>query len=174
VIKITDHAVLRLQARSYTFDRIGVEAGHLRWMVRPAQVRLAADRAAPVLDDGARHKRPVQRPVCGGIGEQMAKATRATTDLNDAGVSYSVHVYAYNPDADRIGMQAAQHLGMPSATVLLEASALEHDAVFMNGDQRTLRVHLDPNDARAILKAHATAVVAESLGDERSLLAPQG
>jgi prolyl-tRNA editing enzyme YbaK/EbsC (Cys-tRNA(Pro) deacylase) len=96
------------------------------------------------------------------MGEQMAKATRATAVLDDAGVHYSVHVYAYNPDADRIGMQAAQHLGMPPTTVLLEASALEHDAVFMNGGQRTLRVHLDPNDARAILKAHAATVVAES------------
>ena len=36
----------------------------------------------------------------------MAKATRATAALEKAGAAFTVHSYHYDPDADRIGMQA--------------------------------------------------------------------
>ena len=41
----------------------------------------------------------------------MAKATRATRWLSDAGVAFTVHEYAYDPAADSIGLQAADALG---------------------------------------------------------------
>ncbi len=40
----------------------------------------------------------------------MSKTTRATLALDRAGVSYTVHHYDYDPDADRIGLQAADML----------------------------------------------------------------
>ncbi len=41
----------------------------------------------------------------------MSKATRATRMLEAAKVPFTVHAYAYDPDADAIGMQAAEALG---------------------------------------------------------------
>ena len=48
----------------------------------------------------------------------MSKVTRATAALDRAGVTYSVHAYTYDPDADRIGVQAAENLGVAPVTVL--------------------------------------------------------
>lgn len=48
----------------------------------------------------------------------MSKGTRATQTLEKAGVAFTVHSYAYDPSADRIGMQAAEALGTPPAQVL--------------------------------------------------------
>lgn len=48
----------------------------------------------------------------------MSKATRATRMLEAADIAFTVHSYAYDPDADAIGLQAAQALGEPPARVL--------------------------------------------------------
>ena len=48
----------------------------------------------------------------------MSKATPATAFLDKAGVAYSAATYAYDPDADRVGLQAAEALGAPAAEVL--------------------------------------------------------
>lgn len=48
----------------------------------------------------------------------MSKATRATRMLEAAKVPFTVHSYTYNPDADAIGLQAAEALGEPPARVL--------------------------------------------------------
>lgn len=48
----------------------------------------------------------------------MSKATPATAALDKAGVAYDLATYAYDPDADRVGLQAAQALGAPPAEVL--------------------------------------------------------
>ena len=48
----------------------------------------------------------------------MSKATRATAALDRAGVSYSVHTYDYDPNADQIGLHAADCLGVAPETVL--------------------------------------------------------
>jgi len=48
----------------------------------------------------------------------MSKATRATTMLDKAGVAFTVHTYDYDPEADHIGLQAAEALGEPPARVL--------------------------------------------------------
>ncbi len=150
----------------------------------------------------------------------MAKATRATRALEQAGVAFSVHAYAYDPDADRVGLQAAEALGeapdrvlktlmvlvdgkpacaiLPSdrevamkklaaalggksaqmmkpaeaermtgykvggispfgqarkVPVAIEAAALGHALVYINGGQRGLQVRLDPRDAARVLGA---------------------
>jgi len=44
--------------------------------------------------------------------------TRATDMLTKAGLAFSVHSYDYDPDADSIGLQAAQALGEPPERVL--------------------------------------------------------
>lgn len=54
----------------------------------------------------------------------MSKATRATTALAKAGVAFTLHSYAYDPDADSIGLQAAEALGEAPARVLKTLMAL--------------------------------------------------
>jgi Cys-tRNA(Pro)/Cys-tRNA(Cys) deacylase len=48
----------------------------------------------------------------------MSRTTRATQALEKAGVAFSVHSYEYDPDAPRIGLQAAEALGEDPARVL--------------------------------------------------------
>jgi Cys-tRNA(Pro)/Cys-tRNA(Cys) deacylase len=157
----------------------------------------------------------------------MSKVTRATRMLQQAGVAFTVHSYDYDPDADHIGLQAADALGEPPERVLktlmalvdgkpacvivpsdqevsmkklaaalggksaqmmkpadaerlsgykvggispfgqmrrlptlIEAAALAHDLVYINGGQRGLQVRLKPQDALAVLEAVAAPVIA--------------
>lgn len=64
----------------------------------------------------------------------MASATRATKALEAAGVAFTVHSYDYDPNADRVGLQAAEALGEAPDRVL-----------------KTLMVLLDGKPACAIL-----------------------
>ena len=48
----------------------------------------------------------------------MAKGTPATVALQKAGATFTLHDYAYDPDAARIGLQAAQAMGVDSARLL--------------------------------------------------------
>ena len=48
----------------------------------------------------------------------MSKSTRATMALAAAGAKFEVITYDYDPDADRIGMQAAESLGVSPSIVL--------------------------------------------------------
>ncbi|HEY4252712.1 MAG TPA: Cys-tRNA(Pro) deacylase [Roseomonas sp.] len=54
----------------------------------------------------------------------MAKETRATQALAKAGIAFTLHAYDYDPDADRIGIQAAEALGEPPCRVLKTLMAL--------------------------------------------------
>jgi Cys-tRNA(Pro)/Cys-tRNA(Cys) deacylase len=157
----------------------------------------------------------------------MARSTRATKALEQAGVAFSVHEYAYDPGADRVGLQAAEALGespervlktlmvlvdgrptgvilasdrevsmkklaaslggksasmmAPAdaerlsgykvggispfgqtrlARVVLDAEAVRHALVYINGGQRGLQVRLDPRDAARALRAEVAAVAA--------------
>jgi Cys-tRNA(Pro)/Cys-tRNA(Cys) deacylase len=157
----------------------------------------------------------------------MAKTTRATKALEQAGISFTVHTYDYDPSADRVGMQAAEALGESPARVLktlmalvdgkavcvivpsdhevsmkklaaafggksaemmkpadaeratgykvggispfgqmkkvrtaMEAQAMAHDLVYINGGQRGLQVRLKPQDAATALGAEAHALIA--------------
>jgi Cys-tRNA(Pro)/Cys-tRNA(Cys) deacylase len=57
-------------------------------------------------------------------GDVMSKVTRATKMLEQAGIAFTVHAYDYDPDADSIGLQAAEALGEPPARVLKTLMAL--------------------------------------------------
>ena len=48
----------------------------------------------------------------------MSKTTRATQALQKAGVAFTLHTYEYDPDADRIGLQAAEAIGADPGSVL--------------------------------------------------------
>jgi Cys-tRNA(Pro)/Cys-tRNA(Cys) deacylase len=48
----------------------------------------------------------------------MAKGTPATLALEKAGVAFTLHEYDYDPNAARIGMQAAEALGIEPARLL--------------------------------------------------------
>ncbi len=48
----------------------------------------------------------------------MAKATPATLALQKAGIAFTLHEYDYDPAAERIGLQAAQALGIDPARLL--------------------------------------------------------
>jgi len=155
----------------------------------------------------------------------MSRTTPATLTLTKAGVDFTVHTYDYDPDADSIGLAAAQALGEDPCRVLktlmalvdgkpvlaivpsdrevamkklaaavggksaqmmkpadaerisgykvggispfgqkkalpavIEADALAESHVYINGGQRGLQVRLDPNAAKAVLKAIAAQV----------------
>jgi Cys-tRNA(Pro)/Cys-tRNA(Cys) deacylase len=157
----------------------------------------------------------------------MSKTTRATQSLEKLGVKFTLHSYAYDPDAASIGLQAAEALGVPPERVLktlmaeadgkpvcavvpsdcevsmkklaaafgaktakmmrpadaerltgyhvggispfgqkkrvpvaIEAAALGHASVFLNGGQRGLQVELAPQDAIEAAGAIACAHVA--------------
>lgn len=54
----------------------------------------------------------------------MSKTTRATLFLKQAGAQFSVHTYDYDPDADKVGIQAADALGESPGRVLKTLMAL--------------------------------------------------
>ena len=144
----------------------------------------------------------------------MPNSTQATMALRKLGIAFKLHTYVYDSNAESIGLQAAESLGVEAARVLktlmaevdgkpvcavvpsdcevsmkklasafggkaakmlrpadaerltgyhvggispfgqkkpvpvaIEAAALGHASVFLNGGQRGLQVELDPNDA---------------------------
>jgi Cys-tRNA(Pro)/Cys-tRNA(Cys) deacylase len=48
----------------------------------------------------------------------MSRTTPATQFLTRQGIAFTVHTYAYDPQADRVGMQAAEALGEEPRRVL--------------------------------------------------------
>ena len=48
----------------------------------------------------------------------MSKTTPATLALDKAGVAYRLATYDYDPNAERVGLQAAEALGAPASEVL--------------------------------------------------------
>ena len=79
----------------------------------------------------------------------MAKETRATKALTQAGATFSVHAYDYDPDADQIGMQAADALGEPPARILKTLMTL------VDGKPACAIV---PSDAQVAMKKLAAAL----------------
>jgi Cys-tRNA(Pro)/Cys-tRNA(Cys) deacylase len=79
----------------------------------------------------------------------MSKVTPATRALATAGVSFTVHTYDYDPDADSIGLQAASALGEEPAKVLKTLMALV--------DSKPVCV-IVPSDQEVSMKKLAAAV----------------
>jgi len=48
----------------------------------------------------------------------MSKETRATLELRALGLAFSLHTYDYDGDAERIGLQAAEAMGVAPQRVL--------------------------------------------------------
>ncbi|TNC11329.1 Cys-tRNA(Pro) deacylase [Methylobacterium terricola] len=155
----------------------------------------------------------------------MSKTTRATQALTRAGIPHGVHAYDYDPEATRIGLQAAEAMGVSPGEVfktlmaavdgkpvcvlvpsdrevslkklaaafsgksaammrpaeaerltgyhvggisplgqkravptLVDAAALAHSEIFVNGGQRGLQVRLKPGDLVRVLQARTEAV----------------
>ena len=83
----------------------------------------------------------------------MAKSTPATLALQKAGVAFQLHEYDYDPDAERIGMQAAEALGIEPARLLKTLMA--------KAGNETVCV-LAPSDREVNLKKLAAAAGAKS------------
>ena len=83
----------------------------------------------------------------------MAKGTPATVALEKAGVPFTLHEYDYDPNAARIGMQAAEALGIEPARLLKTLMAKAGD--------ETVCV-LAPSDRDVNLKKLASAAGAKS------------
>ena len=83
----------------------------------------------------------------------MAKTTPATLALTKAGVAFSLATYTYDPDAPRIGLQAAEAMGVSPDIVLKTLMALV--------DAKPVCVVL-PSDREVSMKALAAAVGGKS------------
>jgi len=83
----------------------------------------------------------------------VSRTTPATLALDRAGVCYTLAVYAYDPSADRIGLQAAQALGAPAGEVL--------KTLIVKADGRPACVVL-PSDREVSMKKLAQALGAKS------------
>jgi Cys-tRNA(Pro)/Cys-tRNA(Cys) deacylase len=59
----------------------------------------------------------------------MAKGTPATSVLEKAGIAFKLHEYDYDPNAERIGMQAADALGVSPSRLLKTLMAKAGGAV---------------------------------------------
>ncbi len=82
----------------------------------------------------------------------MAKGTPATVALTKAEVAFTLHEYDYDPNAARIGMQAAEALGVSPARLLKTLMAKAGGAVVCV---------LVPSDAEVSLKKLAAAAGAK-------------
>jgi Cys-tRNA(Pro)/Cys-tRNA(Cys) deacylase len=89
----------------------------------------------------------------------MAKGTPATQALTKAGIAFTLHEYDYDPNADRIGLQAAEALGVDPARLLKTLMA--------EVDGETVCV-LVPSDRTVNLKKLAAAAG----GKSADMLAP--
>jgi Cys-tRNA(Pro)/Cys-tRNA(Cys) deacylase len=78
----------------------------------------------------------------------MAKGTPATLTVQKAGVAFTLHEYDYDPNAERIGLQAAEALGIAPARMLKTLMA--------RAGKETVCV-LAPSDREVSLKRLATA-----------------
>jgi Cys-tRNA(Pro)/Cys-tRNA(Cys) deacylase len=85
----------------------------------------------------------------------MAKSTPATLALEKAGVAFTLHEYDYDPSAARIGMQAADALGIEPARLLKTLMAKAGNEVVCV---------LAPSDREVNLKKLAAAAGAKSAG----------
>ena len=82
----------------------------------------------------------------------MAKGTPATVVLTKAGIAFKLHEYDYDPNAERIGMQAAQALGVSPARLLKTLMAKAGNAIVCV---------LVPSDQEVSLKKLAAAAGAK-------------
>ena len=83
----------------------------------------------------------------------MSKTTPATLALDKAGVAYTLATYDYDPNAERVGLQAAEALGVAPGEVL--------KTLMVQADGRPACVVL-ASDREASMKRLAAALGAKS------------
>ncbi len=88
----------------------------------------------------------------------MAKGTPATLALEKAGIAFTLHEYDYDPNAERIGMQAAEALGIEPARLLKTLMA----KIFLTKSRDAIVCVLAPSDREVNLKKLAAAAGAKS------------
>jgi len=89
----------------------------------------------------------------------MAKATPATAALERAGIAFTLHEYDYDPNAARIGLQAAEALGIAPERLLKTLMAKAGNAAVCV---------LVPSDKEVSLKRLAAAAGAK----DAAMMAP--
>jgi Cys-tRNA(Pro)/Cys-tRNA(Cys) deacylase len=100
----------------------------------------------------------------------MAKGTPATVALTKAGVGFTLHEYDYDPDAERIGLHAAEALGVAPARLLktLMARAGEIVCVLVPSDHevslKRLAEAAGTKDAAMLKPAEAERVTGYRVG----------
>jgi Cys-tRNA(Pro)/Cys-tRNA(Cys) deacylase len=82
----------------------------------------------------------------------MAKSTPATLALEKAGVAFTLHEYDYDPNAERVSLQAAEALGIEPARLMKTLMARAGNLVCV----------LAPSDREVNLKKLAAATGAKS------------
>lgn len=83
----------------------------------------------------------------------MSKTTPATKYLSDLGIDFSLHAYDYDPNAQRIGMQAAEALNLdPSQTFKTLMTLVDEAPVCV----------VVPSDGEVSMKKLAAAVKGKS------------
>lgn len=82
----------------------------------------------------------------------MARATPATTALEKAGIAFTLHEYDYDPNAPRIGLHAAEALGIAPERLLKTLMAKAGNAIVCV---------LAPSDKEVSLKRLASAAGAK-------------
>ena len=92
----------------------------------------------------------------------MAKSTPATLALEKAGVAFALHEYEYDPNAERIGMQAAEALGIEPARLLKTLMAKAGDTVVCVLAPSNREVNLKKLAAAAKVKSAAMLGAAEA------------
>ena len=101
----------------------------------------------------------------------MAKGTPATVALTKAGVAYRLHEYDYDPNAARIGLQAAEALGVAPARLLKTLMAKAGNAtvcVLVPSDQevslKKLAAAAGTKDAAMLPPAEAERITGYHVG----------
>ena len=79
----------------------------------------------------------------------MSLSTRATLALNKVEVNFTLHRYDYDPDAERIGLQAAEAIGVEPRRVLKTLMAEVHG--------KTARM-MRPTDAERLTGYHVGGI----------------
>ena len=85
-------------------------------------------------------------------------STRGTQELTKAGIAFSLHPYVYDPNADRVGMAAAEALGLDPALTL-----------------KTLMVEVDGKPACCVIPSDASLSmkkVAAAFGGKAAAMMP--
>jgi Cys-tRNA(Pro)/Cys-tRNA(Cys) deacylase len=101
----------------------------------------------------------------------MAKATPATLALQKAGVDFKLHEYDYDPAAERIGLQAAEALGIDPARLLktlMAQAGRETVCVLVASDReislKRLAVAAGSKDAQMLAPAEAERLTGYHVG----------